>query len=106
MEVILTDENFEQEVIKSNLPYLVDFGADWCAPCRMVAPIIESIAKEYQGKLKVGTVDVDQSPRTASKYGIMSIPALFLFKNGQIINKVIGAAPKEQLVSMFEKYIN
>ena len=105
MEVILTDENFEEEVIKSDLPCLVDFGADWCAPCRMVAPIMKSIAKEYQGKLKVGTVNVDQASKTASKYGIMSIPALFLFKNGQIVNKAVGAAPKEQLVSMFKKYI-
>jgi len=105
MEVILTDENFEEEVIKSDLPCLVDFGADWCAPCRMVAPIMKSIAKEYQGKLKVGTVNVDQASKTASKYGIMSIPALFLFKNGKIVNKAVGSAPKEQVVSMFKKYI-
>ncbi len=105
MEVILTDENFEQEIIKSDLPCLVDFGADWCAPCRMVAPIMKSIAKEYQGKLKVGTVNVDQAPKTASKYGITSIPALFLFKNGKIVNKAVGAAPKEQVVSMFKEYI-
>ena len=105
MEVILTDDNFEQEVIKSEIPCLVDFGADWCAPCRMVAPIMKSIAKEYQGKLKVGTVNVDQAPKTASKYGIMSIPALFLFKNGKIVNKAVGAAPKEHVVSMYKKYI-
>ena len=105
MEVVLTDENFEQEVLQSELPCLVDFGADWCGPCRMVAPIMKSIAEEYQGKLKVGTVNVDQAPETASKYGIMSIPALFFFKNGEVVSKAVGAAPKEHLVSMFEKYI-
>lgn len=105
MEVVLTDENFEQEVIHSELPCLVDFGADWCGPCRMVAPIMKSIAEEYQGKLKVGTVNVDQAPNTASKYGIMSIPALYLFKNGQVVNKAVGAAPKEQIISTIKPHI-
>jgi len=105
MEVILTDENFEQEVIKSELPCLVDFGADWCAPCRVVAPIMKSIAEEYKGKLKVGTANIDQAPSTASKYGIMSIPSLFLFKNGQVVNKALGAAPKEQIISTINSYL-
>ncbi|MCD4780696.1 MAG: thioredoxin [Candidatus Omnitrophica bacterium] len=105
MEIVLTDENFEQEVIQSELPCLVDFGADWCGPCRMVAPIMKSIAEEYQGKLKVGTVNVDQAPNTASKYGITSIPALYLFKNGQVVNKAVGAAPKEKIISTIKPYI-
>jgi len=105
VEVVLTDENFEQEVIKAELPCLVDFGADWCAPCGMVAPIMKSIAKEYEGKLKVGTLNVDQAPKTASKYGIMSIPALFLFKNGQVVNKAVGAAPKEQIILTIKPHI-
>ena len=105
MEIVLTDENFEQEVIQSELPCLVDFGADWCAPCRMVAPIMKSIAEEYQGKLKVGTVNVDQAPNTSSQYGIMSIPALFLFKNGQVVNKAVGAVPKNQIISTITPYI-
>lgn len=105
MEVVLTDENFEQEVIQSELPCLVDFGADWCAPCRIVAPIMKSIAEEYKGKLKVGTLNVDQAPNTASKYSIMSIPALFLFKNGQVVNKAVGAAPKKQIISTITPHI-
>ena len=92
-------------MIQSELPCLVDFGADWCAPCRIVAPIMKSIAEEYKGKLKVGTLNVDQAPNTASKYGIMSIPALFLFKNGQVVNKAIGAAPKKQIISTITPHI-
>ena len=105
MEVVLTDQNFEAEVLKSELPCLVDFGADWCAPCRMVAPIMKSIAEEYKGKLKVATLNVDQAPNTASQYGIMSIPALYLFKEGQVVNKAVGAAPKEQIVASITPYI-
>ncbi len=105
MEVVLTDENFDQEVIQSKLPCLVDFGADWCGPCRMVAPIMKEIAEEYEGKLKVGTVNVDQAPGIASKYEIMSIPALFIFKDGQVVNKAVGAAPKEQIISTIEPYL-
>ena len=105
MEIVLTDENFEQEVIQSELPCLVDFGADWCGPCKMVAPIMKSISEEYEGKLKVGTVNVDQAPNIASKYEIMSIPALFLFKNGQVANKAVGAAPKEHIISTIKPYI-
>ena len=101
MEIVLTDENFENEVLKSELPCLVDFWAPWCGPCRMVGPVVEEIAEEHQGKLKVGKLNVDEAPKTASQYGIMSIPTLSLFKNGEKIDTVVGALPKEEIVSRF-----
>ncbi len=105
MEITLTDENFETEVLKSEVPCLVDFWAPWCGPCRMVGPVIEEIAEEYKGKIKVGKLNVDQAPETALKYGIMSIPTIALFKEGNVAGKTVGALPKENLVSMFESYV-
>ncbi|MCK5082630.1 MAG: thioredoxin [Candidatus Omnitrophica bacterium] len=105
MEVILNDANFEQEILKSDLPCLVDFWAPWCGPCRMVGPIVEEIAKEYQGKLKVGKVNVDEAPKVASQYGIMSIPTLSVFKNGERIDTVVGALPKEQIISTIDPHL-
>ncbi len=99
MEVILTDENFETEILNSELPCLVDFWAPWCGPCRMVGPIVEEIAKEYQGKLKVGKLNVDEAPKTASQYGVMSIPTLSIFKGGERVDTVVGVRPKEDIVS-------
>jgi len=99
VEVILTDENFEAEVLKSGLLCLVDFWAPWCGPCRMVGPIVEEIAKEYEGKLKVGKLNVDDAPKTASQYGVMSIPTLSIFKGGERVDTVVGAMPKEAIVS-------
>lgn len=101
MEIILTDANFEEEVLKSDIPVLVDFWATWCGPCMMLAPTVEEIAKEYEGKVKVGKVNVDEAVELAKKYGIMSIPTLIIFKNGEISDKVIGFVPKEQIVKMF-----
>lgn len=90
-----TDQNFEDEVIKSNVPALVDFWAPWCAPCRIVSPIIEELAKEYEGKIKVGKSNVDENPNTASRFGIMSIPSILIFKNGEPVKTMIGAQSKE-----------
>lgn len=101
MEIILTEANFEEEVLKSSIPVLVDFWATWCGPCMMLAPTVEEIAKEYAGKVKVGKVNVDEAVELAKKYGIMSIPTLIMFKNGKISDKVIGFVPKEQIVKMF-----
>lgn len=101
----LTDANFKSEVIESTLPVLVDFWAIWCGPCRMVAPVVEEIAAEYDGKLKVGKLDVDHNRRTAIDYGIHSIPTLLLFKNGQVVETMIGALPKTQLINKISKHI-
>lgn len=102
MELILTDDNFEVELAKASLPVLVDFYADWCGPCKMVAPIVEEMAKEYEGKLIVGKVDVDASPKTAQKFNVMSIPTLILFKNGQPVKQMVGYQPKEVLLKCCE----
>jgi thioredoxin 1 len=103
--VELTDATFEAEVLKSEIPVLVDFWAVWCAPCRMIAPMIEEIAAEKQGKLKVAKMDVDHNQQTPLKYGIRSIPTLLVFKNGQLVDQLIGAVPKSLLESKLEKHI-
>ncbi|MFB3852016.1 MAG: thioredoxin [Acidobacteriota bacterium] len=100
MEV--NDSNFESEVIKSTAPVFVDFWAPWCGPCRMVAPVVEELAKEMAGKVKFVKVNVDDSPLTASKYGIMSIPTLLLIKGGQVVNQQVGAVPKQMLKVMID----
>lgn len=97
MAIHFTDENFNQEVLSSNIPVLVDFYADWCGPCKMLAPTIETLAQEYEGKVKVGKLNVDNAPDTAQKYGIMSIPTLLYFKNGEIVNKSIGVVSKAEI---------
>jgi thioredoxin 1 len=96
--VELTDANFQQEVIKSEKPVLVDFWAVWCGPCRMIAPVVEEIAKEYQGKLKVGKLDVDHNPETAMQFGIRSIPTLLVFKGGKVVEQIVGALPRKSLL--------
>jgi len=101
-EIEITTENFESEVIKSNKPVLVDFGADWCGPCKMIGPILSEIAQEYSDRIKVGKVDVDKSPDIAARFSIRSIPTLFFFKNGKIINQVIGFMPKKDLKKKIE----
>lgn len=105
MEVTLNDENFKQEVLESDLPVLVDFWAVWCGPCLMAAPAVEQIAEEYQGKLKVCKLNVDEAPATASAYDIMSIPTLVIFKKGKIAEKIIGALPKPELEKAIKKYM-
>lgn len=97
MHTVFTDENFDQEVLKSDLPVLVDFYADWCGPCKMLGPIIEELADEYKGKWKIGSVDIDASPDLAAKYGVTSIPTLKFFKDGQITDQAIGFQAKEKL---------
>lgn len=102
MALHFTDENFQQEVIESDIPVLVDFYADWCGPCKMIAPIIEELAKEYEGKVKIGKINVDEEVKTTEKYRVMSIPTLILFKNGVPVDTVIGAVPKKTLQDKLE----
>ena len=90
----VTDNDFEREVLESSTPVLVDFWAEWCAPCKMVAPVIDDLAEEYEGKIKFTKVDVDLNPETAMKYGIRSIPTLLVFKGGSPVDQVVGAKPK------------
>lgn len=99
----LNNENFDNEVLKSDLPVLVDFWAPWCGPCRMIAPIIEEIAKDYEGKLKVCKLNTDESFEISSQYQIVSIPTLIFFKNGKELKRIIGAMPKNQIVKFIEE---
>lgn len=101
----VTDATFEGEVLKSTLPVLVDFWAPWCGPCRAVAPVIEEIANEYNGKLKVLKLNTDENPKTAQSYRISGIPSLMVFKNGQPVEQVVGAVPKATLAQAIEKHI-
>lgn len=101
-EIILTEENFEEEVIKSDIPVLVDFWATWCGPCKMLAPIIAQIADEKEGEIKVGKVDVDEEMELAAEYQVASIPTVLLFKNGEVVETSIGFKPKEQLLDMLK----
>ena len=103
MEVVLTVENFENEVLKSDKPVLVDFWATWCGPCRMIAPIIEEIAHDYEGKLKVCKINVDEQEELAVKFGISSIPTLLLFKNGEVVKNTLGYMPKDAVVKFIEE---
>lgn len=102
-ETTLTDQNFTEEVLKSNQVVLVDFWATWCGPCRIVGPIVEQIAQEYAGKAKVGKLNVDENPITSQKYGIMSIPSLLIFKNGEVVDQLVGAQPKEVIAEHLDK---
>lgn len=95
--ITLTDDNFKQEVLDSDQPVLVDFWAVWCGPCRMVAPIIEELANEFEGRARVAKLDVDHNPRTAMQYGVRSIPTLLFFKDGQVVDQLIGASSKRVL---------
>lgn len=99
MELIFTDQNFGEEVLKSEFPVLVDFFAVWCGPCQMMSPIIEEIAEEQTEKIKVGKMNVDENPKTAGKYGVMSIPTLILFKNGEAVKTLQGFRGKEDILS-------
>ena len=103
MEMIFTDQNFDQEVLKSDKPVLVDFWAPWCGPCQMMGPIIEELAKSMEGKAKVGKINVDENPETSQKFGIMSIPALKIFKGGQVVREFVGVQSMDNLKSELEK---
>lgn len=96
--VEITDDNFETEVIKSDKPVLIDFWAVWCGPCKLIAPIVEELATEYDGKVKIGKLDVDSNQQTAIKFGVRSIPTLLLFKDGKLKETIIGAVPKKNIV--------
>jgi thioredoxin 1 len=101
----VTDKSFEQEVLKSDVLVLVDFWAPWCGPCRMVAPVVEEIAGQYEGQIKVVKLNTDDNPQVASQYGIRSIPTLMIFKDGQKVDMVVGAVPKTTLANTLEKYL-
>jgi len=105
MGININDNNFKQEVLEESLPVLVDFWAEWCGSCRMVAPVVEQIAKEYKGKLKVCKLNVDEAPKTASSYDVMSIPTLVIFKKGKVVDKIVGALPKKELESAIKPHI-
>lgn len=101
----ISDDNFESEVLKSDKPVLIDFWATWCGPCRTIAPIVEELASEYNGKVKIGKLDVDNNQQTAIKYGVRSIPTLLVFKNGEVRETIIGAVPKGQIVQKLNSVI-
>ena len=103
--VAVADETFEAEVIQAELPVLTDFWANWCGPCHMIAPVLEEIAVEYAGQLKVAKLDVDSNPRMATQFGVMSLPTLILFKNGQQVERLIGAMPKTKLLAKITPHL-
>ena len=105
-ETILNDSNFEKEVLESKLPVLVDFWATWCVPCFIIAPMVQEIGQDFEGKLKIGKLNIDENPIVSATYNIEAIPALILFKNGQITRKFIGVQPKEMLAEAIDSIIN
>lgn len=100
--IALTDDNFSAEVLDADMPVLVDFWATWCGPCRMIAPIVEELSSEYEGKAKVCKLDVDAAQKTAAEFGIRSIPTLLIFKGGKVADQLIGAVPKQQITEKLE----
>ncbi len=106
MEITLTESNFDSEVLKSELPVLVDFWASWCGPCKVLSPLVAEIAEAHEGKLKVGKVNVDEENNLASQYNIMSIPTLKFFKGGQEVGEIIGAAPKTTIEAEIQKHLS
>ena len=104
--VEVTDGNFKNEVLDSQTPVLVDFWATWCGPCKMIAPIVEELATEYNGKMKFGKLDVDANPQISMQYGIRSIPTLLVFKGGKVVDQIVGAMPKKSLVDKISPHMN
>ena len=104
MALKFTDANFQKEVLESDVPVLVDFYADWCGPCKMMSPVIEELAGEYEGTVKVGKLNVDEQPSTAQKYRVMSIPTMLVIKNGEPVETIVGAVPKSSLVEKLEAH--
>ena len=102
MEYIFTEENFENEVLKSDIPVLVDFYADWCGPCKMMMPVVEKLAETYDGKVKVGKVNADESGNLAAKYNVMSIPSFLIIKNGEVVDSAMGAMPMDTLAKKLD----
>ncbi|MEI7978383.1 MAG: thioredoxin [Bacteroidota bacterium] len=102
MSLEITDANFQELVLESKVPVLVDFWAEWCGPCRMVGPVVDELSKEYEGKAVIGKVDVDNNPKIATEFGIMSIPALLFFKDGKVVDKQVGAVPKHVLAGKLD----
>jgi thioredoxin 1 len=105
MEVVLDEKNFDGEVLNSSLPVMVDFWAIWCGPCKVLSPIVEELGRDYEGKIKVGKVNVDENNALSNKYGIMSIPTLKFFKGGKIVGELIGAAPKATVEAELKKHL-
>ena len=105
MEYRFTNENFDTEVMNSEVPVLIDFYADWCGPCKMMGPVVEDLAKEYDGKAKVGKINVDEQPELAQKYGVMSIPYFAFIKNGELVSDEMGAVPKDRLAAKLQEMI-
>lgn len=101
-----TDDSFNDDVLNSETPVLVDFWAEWCGPCRMVGPVVEEMAGEYEGKAKIGKINVDENPEISMKYGIRSIPSLLIFKNGEVVDQIVGAVPKSQLKKQLEAQLS
>ena len=102
----ITDANFDSEVVNSDKPVLLDFWAVWCGPCKMIAPIVKELANEYDGKVKIGKLDVDNNQQTAMKFGIRSIPTLLIFQNGKVVDQIVGAVPKQQITNKLNTYLN
>lgn len=103
--ITITDENFDEEVVKSDKPVLIDFWATWCGPCKLIAPIVEELVDEYEGKAKIGKLDVDNNQQTAIKFGVRSIPTILIFKDGKLKDTIIGAVPKGQIVQKLNSAI-
>ncbi len=99
----LNELNFEEQVVKSDIPVLVDFTATWCGPCKAIAPLVDQLADEFDGKMRVGKLDIDASPGIAQRYGIRGVPTLYVFKGGEIVGKMVGAAPKQNIKSLMER---